>query len=237
MRITVREVMTARATAVKADTPFKNVAEILVTNGISAVPVLDEDDRVVGVVSEGDLMRKEEFREQYCGESYQRPLRARLRRRITGQGEEGVRKAAGHTAADLMTTPAVAVSASASTVRAARTMDENGVKQLVVIDADGRLEGIVSRRDLLRMYLRDDDEIKRRVVEGIPPHARWNDRDGIIVEVHDGIVTLSGCTDRRSEAAAAVHTAERLDGVVDVRRALGWREDDVLQLPFTWDRP
>ncbi|MFI7707436.1 BON domain-containing protein [Nonomuraea sp. NPDC049480] len=115
-------------------------------------------------------------------------------------------------------------------------MDESGVKRLVV-DAEDRLQGIVSRRDLLRMYLRDDDEIRRRVVEGIPPHARWNDRDGIIVEVRDGIVTLSGYTDRRSEAAAAVHTAERLDGVIDVQGALGWRKDDVLELPFTWDRP
>ncbi|HEX4815468.1 BON domain-containing protein [Nonomuraea sp. NPDC049480] len=78
--------------------------------------------------------------------------------------------------------------------------------------------------------------MRRRVVEGIPPHARWNDRDGIIVEVHDGIVTLSGCTDRRSEAAAAVHTAERLDGIVGVQRALDWRKDDILELPFTWDR-
>ncbi|MGW7484079.1 CBS domain-containing protein [Nonomuraea muscovyensis] len=237
MRITVREVMTAQVTSVKADTPFKDVAEVLVTNAISAVPVVDEGGRVVGVVSEGDLMRKEEFREQYCGESYQPPLRARLRRRVTGQGEADGRKAAGHTAADLMATPAVTIPASASTVRAARVMDESGVKRLVVVDAEGRLQGIVSRRDLLRMYLRDDDELRRRVVEGIPAHARWNDRDRIIVEVRDGIVTLSGYPGRRSEAAAAVHAAERLDGVVDVQGAFDWREDDILELPFTWDRP
>ncbi|MEV3986803.1 CBS domain-containing protein [Nonomuraea sp. NPDC049758] len=202
MRFTVREVMTERVTTVKAGTPFKDVAEILVTNGISAVPVLDEDDRVIGVVSEGDLMRKEEFREQYCGETYHPPLRARLRRRVTGEGAEGERKTSGHTAADLMTAPAVTVPASASTVRAARIMDESGVKRLVVLDADGRLEGIVSRRDLLRMYLRDD-EIRRRVVEEIQPQAREDDRHGITIEIHDGIVTLSGHLVRCSEAAAA----------------------------------
>ncbi|MFF0862034.1 CBS domain-containing protein [Nonomuraea sp. NPDC003560] len=233
----MREVMTRQVTAVQADAPFKDVAEVLVTSGISAVPVLGEDDRVIGVVSEGDLMRKEEFREQYWGESYRPPLRARLRRRLTGAGEEGARKAAGHTAADLMTSPAVTVPASASTVRAARIMDESGVKRLVVTDAEGRLEGIVSRRDLLRMYLRDDDEIRRRVIEGLEPRSRWDDRDGIIVEVHDGIVTLSGHLDRRSEAAAAVHAAERTDGIVGVRESLGWKEDDILELPLTWDRP
>lgn len=190
MRTIVRDVMTARVMAVGAGTPFKDVADVLVTNGISAVPVLDEDDRVVGVVSEGDLMRKEEFREQYWGESYRPPLRARLRRRVTGEGEEGARKAAGHTAGDLMTSPAVTVPASASTVRAARIMDESGVKRLVVTDAEGRLKGIVSRRDLLRMYLRDDDETRRRAVE------ERNGRGGIVVEVHDGIVTLSGPVDR-----------------------------------------
>ncbi|MEV1248723.1 CBS domain-containing protein [Nonomuraea sp. NPDC049750] len=236
MRTTVRDVMTAQVTSVMADTLFKDVAEVLVANGISAVPVVDGDEQVLGVVSEGDLMRKEEFREQYCGESYQPPLRARLRRRMTGQVEGGRRKAAGDTAADLMTAPAVTVAPSASTARAARIMDECGVKRLIVVDAEGRLQGIVSRRDLLRMYLRDDDEIRRRVVEGIPSHARWNDRDGIIVEVHNGIVTLSGHTGKRSEAAAAVRTAEGLDGIVDVRRALTWQEDDVLELPVIWDR-
>ncbi|MFB9476669.1 CBS domain-containing protein [Nonomuraea salmonea] len=237
MRTIVRDVMTAQVTAVGAGTPFKDVADVLVTNGISAVPVLDEDDRVIGVVSEGDLMRKEEFREQYCGESYHPPLRARLRRRVTGQGEEGGKKSGGHTAADLMTSPAVTVPATASTVRAARIMDENGVKRLVVTDAEGRLEGIVSRRDLLRMYLRDDDEIRRRVVDGIQPRSRWDYRSGIMVEVHDGIVTLSGHLDRRSEAAAAVHAAERTDGVVGLREALDGKQDDVLGLPLPWDRP
>ncbi|MFI7465067.1 CBS domain-containing protein [Nonomuraea sp. NPDC049646] len=196
MRTVVRDVMTTQVTAVGADTPFKDVADVLVRNGISAVPVVDADDRVIGVVSEGDLMRKEEFREQYCGESHHPPLRARLRRRVTRQGDG---KAGGHTAADLMTAPAVTVPATASTVRAARMMDESGVKRLVVTDAEGRLKGLLSRRDLLRMYLRDDDETRRRVAEGIQPQAGGEGRDGgVVVEVHDGIVTLSGYVGRRS---------------------------------------
>lgn len=237
MRITVRDVMTTRVTSVAEDDSFKDVAEVLVSNGISAVPVVDGEGRVVGVVAEGDLVRKEEFREQYYGESYRPSRRARLRRRLAAQAEEGGRKAAAHTAGDLMTSPPVTVSPSASTARAARLMDKYGVKRLVVVGREGRPAGIVSRRDLLRMYLRDDAELRRRVVEGIPSQARWNDRDGIIVEVHDGIVTLSGSAARRSEAADAVHAAGRVDGVVDVHDALSWQKDDILDLPLIWDRP
>ncbi|UBU08981.1 CBS domain-containing protein [Nonomuraea gerenzanensis] len=237
MRTTVKDVMTTRVASVEAGTPFKDVAETLVEHGISAVPVVDGEQRVLGVVSEGDLMCKEEFRELYCGESYRPPLRARLRRRMAGQAGNGEEKAGGHTAADLMTAPAVTVPASASISRAARIMDECGVKRLVVVDAEGRLRGIVSRRDLLRMYLRDDDETRRRVVEGISPEARWNDRDGILVEVRNGIVTLSGHTRKRSDADAALRSALRMEGVVDVQQTFTWRENDLLEVPVAWDRP
>lgn len=234
MRTTVKDVMTTDVTSVEAGASFKDVAEMLVERGVSAVPVLDGELRVLGVVSEGDLMRKEEFREQYYGESYRPPLRARLRRRMTGQAADGSGKAGGRTAAELMSAPAVTVAPSASIARAARIMDECGVKRLVVVDADGRLRGIVSRRDLLRMYLRDDDETRRRVVEGISPHTRWNDRDGILVEVHDGIVTLSGHTLKRGDADAAVRSTRRTEGVVDVQETLTWSENDVLEVPLAW---
>ncbi|GAA1699761.1 CBS domain-containing protein [Nonomuraea maheshkhaliensis] len=236
MRITVKDVMTTDVASVEAGAMFKDVAEVLVERGVSAVPVLDGERRVLGVVSEGDLMRKEEFREQYYGESYRPPLRARLRRRMTGEAD-GSGKAGGRTAAELMTAPAVTVAPSASIARAARIMDECGVRRLVVVDADDRLRGIVSRRDLLRMYLRDDDETRRRVVEGISPHARWNDRDGILVEVHDGIVTLSGHTRKRSDADAAVRSTRRMEGIVDVEEALTWKENDVIEVPVTWRLP
>ncbi len=237
MRITVNDVMTKQVVAVGPDLPFKEVARVLVRHGVSAVPVVEAGGRVVGVVSEGDLMRKEEGREQYPGDSYRPSLRARLRRRLTMPGGGGGAKAAAGTAAALMTAPAVTVAAHASTVRAARLMDEHGVKRLIVVDEDGRLEGVVSRRDLLGVYLRDDEETRRLVVAGIPAQDRWNDRDGVLVQVHHGIVTLSGYTDRRSQAHAAVRAAESLGGVVDVREDLVWRRDDILELPYSWDRP
>ncbi|MCK2220160.1 CBS domain-containing protein [Actinomadura sp. ATCC 31491] len=226
MRISVRDVMTTRVASVAAGTPFKDVAGVLVSREVSAVPVLDGERRVVGVVSEADLLRKEEFRELYYGEGYRPRLRARLRRRLTGRGEDGRRKAAGATAAELMSSPPVTIGPDASTVTAAQLMDARGVKRLVVVDEDGRLLGVVSRRDLLKAYTRDDAELKRWVEEAIPEQARWTDRRGIVVEVRDGIVTLSGHTATRTEAAAAVHLAKGLGGVVDVRQSLVWDERD-----------
>ncbi|SPL98802.1 Inosine-5'-monophosphate dehydrogenase [[Actinomadura] parvosata subsp. kistnae] len=235
MRISVRDVMTTHVASVRPDTPFKDVAELLVRRGVSAVPVLEEDGRVAGVVSEADLLRKEEFREQYYGEDYRPRLRARLRRRLAGRGEDGQEKAGAATAAELMSAPAVTVGPDTSTVTAAQLMDEHGVKRLVVVDGEGRLIGVVSRRDLLKAYVRDDAELRRWVEEAIPEQARWNDRTGIVVQVQDGIVTLSGYTSTRTEATAAVHVAKGLGGVVGVREGLVWERDDRLELPLIWD--
>ncbi|MGW4967112.1 CBS domain-containing protein, partial [Nonomuraea sp. NPDC004186] len=79
MGMTVEDVMTSKVVSVTATTPFKALAETLVSNGVSAVPVLDDDNHVIDVVSEADLLCKEEFREQFYGEGYRPPLRTRLR--------------------------------------------------------------------------------------------------------------------------------------------------------------
>jgi len=236
VRITVRDVMTTHVASVEAGTPFKEVAELLVRRGVSAAPVLDEDGRVVGVVSEGDLLRKEEFREEYYGQGYRPRLRTRLRRRLAGRGADGRRKAASATAGEVMSAPAVTVAPDISTVTAAQLMDAHGVKRLVVVDDGGRLIGIVSRRDLLKAYARDDAELKRWVEQAIPEQARWNDRTGILVEVQNGIVTLSGHTATRGEATAAVHMTKGLGGVVGVRDNLAWERYERFELPLIWDR-
>lgn len=232
MRFTVKDVMTTQVVSVNGNTPFKDVAEVLIAHGVSAVPVVDDGNHVIGVVSEADLVRKEEYREQYCGEDYRPPLRARLRHRIAQEGESLRQKAGGDTAADLMTAPAVTIASCSSGVTAARLMDEHDVKRLIVVDAGGELEGILSRRDLLKVFLLEDAEIRRRLLGDLPAHVRWNDREGILIDVRQGIVTLSGCTGRRSQATAAVRTAENAAGVVAVRNEVTWREDDVLTLPM-----
>ncbi|GGS83297.1 CBS domain-containing protein [Nonomuraea spiralis] len=220
MRMTVADVMTTEVVTVTAATPFRDIAEALVTGGVSAVPVIDDDHHVLGVVSEADLLRKEEFREQFCREGYRPPLRARLRH------PGARRKAGGDTAAELMTSPAVTITAGAAAVEAARLMDAHDVRRLAVVDYNGRLEGIVSRRDLVRLFLRGDAEIAAEVRDDILDRALWVNTDGVRVTAEHGVVTLSGWMERRTEAAIAVRMTGRVNGVVGVVDELAWKQDD-----------
>ncbi|GGO69243.1 CBS domain-containing protein [Nonomuraea cavernae] len=220
MRMTVKDVMTTEVASVRGDTPFKDIAETLISGGISAVPVVDDDRHVIGMVSEADLLRKEEFREQFYREGYQPPLRARLRH------PKGRQKAAGDTAAELMSSPAISVSPEASAVSAARLMDSRDVKRLAVVDPDNRLVGIVSRRDLVKLFLRADEDIAAEVRDDILERALWVDTSHVTVEVHQGVVTLGGWMDRRSEAGIAARMTQRVNGVVDVIDNLTWKQDD-----------
>jgi CBS-domain-containing membrane protein len=220
MRMTVKDVMTRQVRSVTGDTSFKDIAEVLITHGISAVPVVDAGNRVVGMVSEADLLRKEEFRELFYREDYRPPLRARLRH------PKGREKAAGDTAAELMTAPAVVISPQGSAVSAARLMDRHDVKRLAVVDEDGRLVGIISRRDLVRLFVRSDEDITADVRDDVLDRAMWVDTSGVTVEVSQGVVTLSGQMDRRTEAAIAVRMTSRVNGVVDVVDKLTWKHDD-----------
>ncbi|GAA2208059.1 CBS domain-containing protein [Nonomuraea monospora] len=220
MRMTVADVMTDKVVAVSAATPFKEIAETLINGGISAVPVTDDDNHVLGMVSEADLLRKEEYREQFYHEGYRPPLRARMRH------PDGRRKAGGDIAAELMTRPAVSVSAKASAVEAARLMDAHDVRRLAVVDYNGRLVGVVSRRDLVKLFVRSDEAIATDVRDDILGRALWVNTDGVRVDVRQGVVTLSGWIERRSEAAVAVRMTHRVNGVVDVVDRLRWRQDD-----------
>ncbi|WP_187414675.1 CBS domain-containing protein [Nonomuraea sp. PA05] len=225
MRMTVADVMTEKVVTVSAATPFKEIAETLIAGGISAVPVTDDDNHVLGMVSEADLLRKEEFREQFYREGYRPPLRARMRH------PDSRRKAGGDIAAELMTRPAVSISAKASAIEAARLMDERDVKRLAVVDYNGRLVGIVSRRDLVKLFLRSDEEIAADVRDDILDRTLWMSTGDVQVNVRQGVVTLSGWIERRSEAAIAVRMTHRVNGVVDVVDQLNWRQDDHVPTP------
>jgi CBS domain-containing protein len=220
MRTTVKDVMTSKVTTVTATTSFREIAETLIARGISAVPVIDDDDHVIGMVSEADLLRKEEFREEFYREGYRPPLRARLRH------PKGRQKASGDTAGELMTSPPITITAEASAVVAARSMDRHDVKRLAVVDGDGRLAGIVSRRDLVKLFLRGDDDLTTEVRDEVLDRNLWVDTERVHVDVQQGIVTLSGWMDRRTETAIAVRMTRRVNGVVDVIDKLNWKHDD-----------
>ncbi|MEV1243410.1 CBS domain-containing protein [Nonomuraea sp. NPDC050022] len=236
MRMTVQDVMTTDVAAVNHQASFHTVADLLISKAVSGMPVLDDDDHVLGVISEADLLAKEEFKELYYDDAYRPPLRARIRHVM---GSEGTRsyKALGETAGELMTAPAHVTTPDSPIVLAARLMDTHGVKRLPVIDADGRLVGIVSRRDLLKAFVRADEEIRELVLAGIPTSTMWTDPKGLDVKVTEGVVTLNGIVSRHTEAISAVRMAESIDGVVAVHDELIWKHDDVLEVPMWGGAP
>jgi CBS-domain-containing membrane protein len=212
----VQDVMTTDVVSVHEDTGFKEIAELLISRGVSAVPVVNDLDYVVGVVSEADLLHKVEF----SGE----PAAARLferRRQRTARS-----KAGGDHAGGIMTAPAVTTSADKKVVDAARVMEARQVKRLPVVDGEGRLIGIVSRRDLLKAFQQPDAAIRDEVVEQVLRRALWVEPSQVHVQVHDGVVTLGGQLDRRSTIDVAVALTRAVDGVVDVVDGLTYRYDD-----------
>jgi CBS domain-containing protein len=176
---TVRDIMTTSVVAVRKDAAFKEMAAMLRSRRISAFPVLDDAGRVIGVVSESDLLVKEAVQAE--GSS----LLAALRHIREDD------KAAGITAGDLMSSPAITVGPDAPVEEAARILYDRRVKRLPVVNATGRLLGIVSRVDVLSVFSRDDDEIRDEIVRAVLPGVVPKPWEDLEVTVQDGIVTIS----------------------------------------------
>ncbi|MGW8378197.1 CBS domain-containing protein [Streptomyces sp. ODS28] len=224
---TIQNVMTSDVVHATPGTPFKEVAELLAVNRISGLPVINENKRVVGVVSETDLMerqaaqsnREERDRKHVRSSWLGRPLRRHLPQRANA-------KAHAITANQLMSAPPVTVRPSQTVTEAARIMSEHGVERLPVIDDDGRLLGIVTRHDLLRVFLRRDEEIRAEVVNEVLIRTLWLTSRSLEVTVHKGVVTLEGQLERSSEIPIALRMTARIDGVVSVVDKLTYRLDD-----------
>ncbi|WP_458247674.1 CBS domain-containing protein [Streptomyces sp. MAI_2237] len=202
---TVSDVMTQTVIAVGRDASFKEVVGLIDQWKVSALPVLVGEGRVVGVVSEADLLPKEEFRDG---------------------GEENAErtereKAAALTAGELMSTPAVTVHADASVAEAARIMARRHVKRLPVVDSVGILQGVVSRSDLLKVFLRDDEEIADEVRHSVLGHLPIT--TPLTVSVADGVVTLGGVLPDRTLVPIVARAVRAVEGVVDIRLDLTHR--------------
>lgn len=215
VRTTVRDVMTSPVESVPPSAGFKEIVARLRERRISAVPVVDVSGQVVGVVSEADLLLKEERGSQESKVAFGDRLRGRALRA----------KVAGSIAAELMTSPAITVRADVTVAEAARILHRHGLKRLPVVDEEDHAIGIVSRGDLLRVFLRDDEDIRREVVDEIVPSLQLAP-EMVEVGVEAGIVRLSGQVDRRSDVRLVERMTLQLDGVVDVRNGLTYRFDD-----------
>ncbi|MEU3246202.1 MULTISPECIES: CBS domain-containing protein [unclassified Streptomyces] len=199
----VSDVMTHAVLAIGRKVLFKDIVERMEQWRVSALPVLVGDGRVIGVVSEADLLLKEEFRDSD-------PDFTQLRRM------PDLAKAGAVSAEELMSSPAVTIHGDATLAEAARIMALRHVKRLPVVNAEGVLEGVVSRGDLLKVFLRPDndlaDEIRRDIVDVLFPAPV----EPVHIVVSDGVATLTG----RIGDAARIPLAERLvrgvEGVVGV---------------------
>ncbi|GAA2635474.1 MULTISPECIES: CBS domain-containing protein [Streptomyces] len=197
---TVSDLMTHTAIAIGREASYKEIVELLHEWKVSAVPVLEGEGRVVGVVSEADLLPKEEFRRE-------EPV-------LPDQLDEAS-KAGAVLAEDLMSSPAVTVHADATAAEAARIMARKGVKRLPVVNEVGMLEGVVSRSDLLKVFLRPDEEleeeIRQAVLAELAPGARLD------FFVQDGVVALRGPLRDRALVPLLARAIRSVEGVVDVR--------------------
>lgn len=201
---TVSDVMTHTVIGVGRDAPFKEIVGLMQQWRVSALPVLAGEGRVVGVVSEADLLPKEEFRDDDPD-------------RYTQLGRlADLAKAGALGAGELMTAPAVTVHAGATLAQAARIMAQRHVKRLPVVGPQGLLEGIVSRSDLLKVFLRPDEdlaeEVRREVIGPLFPTSAGS----VEVRVREGVVTLSGHLRDTRLVPVAARLARAVEGVVDV---------------------
>ncbi|MGP4051280.1 CBS domain-containing protein [Streptomyces sp. 2A115] len=205
---TVSDVMTHTVVAVGRDASFKEIVELFDQWKVSALPVLAGEGRVIGVVSEADLLPKEEFRDADAADVKAGELAERA-------------KAAAVTAGELMSTPAVTVHADASLAEAARIMARRRVKRLPVVDGVGILQGVVSRGDLLKVFLRSDEEIAEEIRHTVLNQLPLTTT--LTVSVTEGVVTLSGSLPERVLVPVVARAVRAVEGVVDIRLDLTHR--------------
>ncbi|WP_370962592.1 CBS domain-containing protein [Amycolatopsis sp. cg9] len=205
----VGSVMTTDVATVGPDTPFKAVAVLLASWNISGAPVVDEDGLVLGVVSQGDLLERE------APHGLLEP-----------GSRQAKRKAGAAFVADLMTSPAITVRVGDDVAVAAKLLEQHHFHRLPVVGDDGKLAGVVSRSDLLRVFLRTDREIRDEVRDEVLLRDMAMDPAALYVAVHNGIVTLNGTVERTSMIPVIVALVRRVDGVVEVRQTLTGHFDD-----------
>ena len=212
----IEELMSTNPVTVRPETSLREVAAILTEHRISGLPVVGERGEVLGVVSEADILMKERGPE---------PRHGGIVAWLMGDGFVDAKKLEARTAGEAMTSPAITVAVHRDVSFAARSMTENGIKRLPVVDDAGTLVGIVTRADLVRAFARSDEEIEREIDETVL-RTLWIEEPALQVRVDQGEVRLSGKVGRRSDAELLARFVARVPGVVSVHSTVRWAWDD-----------
>jgi CBS domain-containing protein len=195
----VRDLMTTDVVAVAATTSTRDAARMMFRYRVSGLPVIDSEDHVLGIITEGDFLAMELER--------------------VDQGDVP------NLVGDVMSHSVLSVSPDLEVMEAARYMHGHGVKRVLVVE-EGKMVGILSRFDIVAAFTRPDDLIEDEIREDLIRRVLFVDPETVDVRVSNGVVTLIGTIGTRTEARLVEELAIRLDGVVGVENRLGWRIDD-----------
>jgi CBS-domain-containing membrane protein len=213
----VSDLMTPEPVATHPDAPLKDAARKMTEHRISGLPVTDSDNHVVGILTESDFVD--------------------LAR--AGGGAPGLldvlfvdhKQAGPMTVSDIMTRKVVTIGPDASHVEAARVLHRKRIKRLPVVDDEGRLLGVISRADLLRIYSRSDEEIRDLIVDRILAKVMAVDPAMVEIRVEDGFVFLGGRLPTRTETQLLDYMVSELPGVMGVECGVRFDTDDTRYIP------
>jgi CBS domain-containing protein len=211
----VRDLMQSDVRTTTPEVSLKDVARTLVENRISGMPVCDGEGKVVGVISEGDILFKERGRPEQRS--------APLGWLLDGGSRTDLKKATARTVGDAMTAPAVTIRPSSSATAAARLMIEQGVNRLPVVVQDGRIVGIVTRADLVRAFTRQDAEIAIEIQKDILERVLWAEPSAIDLSVREGEVEVAGELETSTDVQIFEQLVEKVPGVVSLQSRVTYR--------------
>lgn len=222
----VADLMTTAVVRVRPDTSFKDIAVRLAEHEITAVPVVDDQDHPIGIVSEADLLRTQQSQSDPSGHLPDEQLPPAESAKAHALMAEG-----------LMTSPVITARPQWSVVEAARTMARHHVKRLPVVDDADRMVGIISRSDLVQVFLRRDATIYEEITTEVLTRTLGLDPASVTVQVADGRVTLTGAVQRSSLIPVAVRLCESVDGVINVTSHLRSDVNDTAGTPQSSPAP
>ena len=211
----VGDVMTSEVKTIGDAAPLKEAATVMVNAGISGLPVVDDDRRVIGIITEADFVNAEASR------SWRKPRR-RLLSNFLGEAETHQAKTVG----DVMSADPYTIDRESTVTEAARKMTDLRVKRLPVVTPDGALEGIISRADVMGAFAREDDQLRDEIVNDILVGVMQLDPDHVTVVVEDGVVTLDGSVPTRTDGRLLEELTVRVEGVISVEASLAWTHDN-----------